>query len=107
MPDKNHFIYIIRPHKENFAETMTEEEAGVMSEHFLYLTDLMNKGKLVIAGPETSGKFGIAVFEADNLEHAKELTANDPAVKKNVVTAEIYPFRISLLIPERSEGSHR
>jgi len=76
---------------------MTGEERDIMSRHFMYLTDLMNKGNLIIAGPETSGKFGIAVFEADNLEHAKELTANDPAVKKNIVTAELYPFRISLL----------
>ncbi|HEY3250925.1 MAG TPA: YciI family protein [Ignavibacteria bacterium] len=97
MDEKKHFIYIIRPRKENFAETMTEEEAGIMSKHFVYLQDLMSKGKLVLAGPETSGKFGIAIFEAENLEHAKELTANDPAVNSGIVTAEIYPYRISLL----------
>ncbi len=97
MEEKKHFIYIIKPHKENFAQTMTDEEAGIMSKHFLYLKDLLAKGKLVLAGPELSGKFGIAIFEADNLEHAKELTSNDPAVKSGIVSAEIYPYRISLL----------
>jgi len=95
--EKKHFIYIIKPLKDNFAETMTDEEAGIMSEHFMYLKDLLVKGNLVLAGPETSGKFGIAVFGADSLEHAKELTANDPSVKNNIMTAEIYPFRVSLL----------
>jgi len=97
MEEKKHFIYIIRPHKENFAENMTEAEAEIMSNHFVYLQDLMTKGKLVLAGPELSGKFGIAIFEADNIDHAKELTANDPAVNSGIVTAEIYPYRISLL----------
>lgn len=93
----SHFIYIIKPHKENFAERATPEENEIMSKHFVYLKDLMEKGLLVLAGPETSGKFGIAIFKADSLEHAKELTANDPAVKNGIVTAEIYPFKISLL----------
>lgn len=97
MEEKKHFIYIIKPYKENFAYNMTEEEAGIMAKHFAYLKNLYDMGKLILAGPETSGKFGIAIFEADNLEHAKELTANDPAVKSGIVTAEIYPYRVSLI----------
>lgn len=97
MPEKKHFVCIKKPRKENFMETMTDEEAGIMSKHFMYLKDLLEKGNLVLAGPETSGKFGISILEADSLEHAKELIANDPAVQEGVMTAEIYPFRISLL----------
>ena len=94
--DKKHFIYIIKPVKENFNETQTPEDSKIMSDHFMYLKDLMDKGNLVLAAPETSAKFGIAIFKADSMEHAKELTENDPAVKNNVMKAEIYQIRISL-----------
>ena len=76
--EKQHFISIKRPYKENFPETMTEEEAAIMSQHFLYMKDLLDKGKLIVAGPEEGGTFGVAIFEADSLEHAKEIAANVP-----------------------------
>ena len=49
------FIYFIRPHKENFAETMTEEEGEIMGVHFEYLKGLLESSKLILAGPETTG----------------------------------------------------
>ena len=91
------FIYFIRPHKENFAETMTEEEGRVMGVHFEYLKDMLNKGKLILAGPETSGKFGIAVIETDSEDEAREIMMNDPAVMAGIVTPELYPYRVSLI----------
>lgn len=97
MPEKKQFIFFIKPHKENFAETMTEEEGMIMQEHFFYLKELLELGKLVIAGPELSGKFGMGVYETETLEEVQELLDNDPAVKSGIVTPEIYPFRVSLL----------
>lgn len=91
------FIYFIRPHKENFAETMTEEEGNIMGTHFLYLQELLKKGKLILAGPETTGKFGIAIIETETEEEAKDIMNNDPAVKSGIVTSEIYPYRVSLI----------
>src|SRR4030095_16527275 len=97
MDEKKHFICIKKPPRENFAETMTPEESQIMSQHFLYLKDLMEKGILVLAGPEISGRFGVSIYEAESIEHAKDLIANDPSVKKGLMKTEIYPFRISLL----------
>jgi uncharacterized protein YciI len=58
----------------------------------------MEKGKLVLAGPETGeGSFGIVIFEAESLEHAREIAQNDPSVKNKVMNVEVYPFRVSLL----------
>lgn len=94
---KQHFLYILKPHRENFADNMTDEEASVMSEHFNYLKDLLEKGILVLAGPETTGKFGLALVETDSEEEAKNIMDNDPAFKKNVCNATLYPYRISLL----------
>ncbi len=91
------FIYIIKPKKENFNETGTEEEFNIMSEHFLYLKQLLKDNVLILAGPELNAKFGIAVFEAENEEEAKKIMYNDPAVKKGVMNVELYPFRVSLL----------
>jgi uncharacterized protein len=76
---------------------MTEEEAAIMSQHFLYMKDLLDKGRLIVAGPEESGKFGVSIFEADSLEHAKEIAANDPVVKNNIMSVEVYPYRVSFI----------
>lgn len=91
------FIYFIRPHKENFAETMSEEEGNIMGVHFEYLKDLLDKGKLILAGPETTGKFGIAVIEAESEDEARNIMMNDPAVSSGIVSPELYPYRVSLI----------
>ena len=95
--EKLQFVYIVKPVKENFNETATEEENDVVSEHFLYLKSLLDKNILILAGPELNAKFGITVIEADSEEQAKEIMNNDPAVLNNVFTAELFPFRTSLL----------
>lgn len=91
------FIYFIRPHKENFAETMTEEEGNIMGTHFLYLQDLLKAGKLILAGPETTGKFGITILETESENEARDIMMNDPAVKSGIVAPELFPYRVSLL----------
>lgn len=90
------FVYIIRPHKENFVETATPLENEIMGSHFNYLKELLAEGKLILAGPETTGKFGLCVFEAANETEAKNILDNDPAVKAGVVSGELYPYRVSL-----------
>lgn len=91
------FIYFIRSPKENFAENMTDEEAEIMGVHFNYLREQMEKGKLILAGPETSGKFGICILNALSEDEAREIMMNDPAVKSGIVKPELFPFRVSLI----------
>ena len=91
-----HYSYVIKPHRENFVNTITEEEASVVSEHFEYLKSLLETKELVMAGRTDGGEFGIAVFECENLEHAKRLTENDPAIKKGVFIPQLYTFHIAL-----------
>ena len=76
---------------------MTEEEAAVMSEHFVYLQDLLEKEILILAGPETTGKFGLALIETESEEEARNIMNNDPAFKKGVCGVTLYPYRISLI----------
>ncbi len=92
-----YFIYVLTPNKVNFLETMNDEDSSIISEHADYLKRLLDQGKLIIAGPTLNAKFGIAVFEADSEEEAQSIMKNDPAVKKNVMSAELNPFSVSFL----------
>ncbi len=91
------YIYFIRSPKENFAETMTAEEAEIMGVHFEYLKKQMDCGRLILAGPETSGKFGICILNASSEDEAHEIMMNDPAVKSGIVKPELFHFRVSLI----------
>lgn len=90
------FLIIKRP-RENFIETMTEEEAEIMSKHFLYLQEKLKEGKLIIAGPVTTGEFGLSIVETESEEEARKIMNNDPAVVSGIMTPTIYPYRVSLL----------
>ncbi|NOS86319.1 MAG: hypothetical protein HOP31_14360 [Ignavibacteria bacterium] len=90
------FLIIKKP-RANFIETMTEEEAEIMSEHFVYLQEKLREGKLIIAGPVTTGEFGLSVVETESEEEALEIMNNDPAVISGIMTPTIYPYRVSLL----------
>ena len=97
MTAKNEFVYILKPFKDNFTETATEEDDRIMGMHFQYLSDLLNKGILIMAGPETTGKFGICILETGSEEEAREIMNNDPAVLNGISSAELYPYRVSLI----------
>lgn len=90
------FLIIKRP-RENFIETMTEEESEIMSKHFLYLQEKLREGKLIIAGPVTTGEFGLSVVETESEEEAREMMNNDPAVLAGIMKPTMYPYRVSLL----------
>ncbi len=90
------FLIIKRP-RENFIETMTEQEAEIISRHFVYLQEMLKEGKLIIAGPVTTGEFGLSIVETESEEEAREIMNNDPAVVSGIMTPTIYPYRVSLL----------
>jgi uncharacterized protein YciI len=94
------FIYQIEPTRPEMLERgPTEEETGILSEHFSYLEQLTNKGIVHLAGRTLdSGEkaFGIVVLNAETDVVAAEIMNMDPAVKHGVMTAELFPFRIAL-----------
>lgn len=90
------YIYVLKPVRSTFLHDATEEEANIVSEHFYYLQNL-NKDKTVfLAGRTEQAEFGIVILTTENLQKAEEIMSNDPVVKKNVMTAELYPFLIAL-----------
>jgi uncharacterized protein len=90
------FIYVLKPVRSTFLQDSTEEEQSIVSEHFHYLQNL-NKEKIVsLAGRTEQAEFGIVILNTESLQHAEEIMQNDPVIKKNVMTAELYPFLIAL-----------
>ena len=95
MPEWIFFLHALR---ENFAETMTEEEQAVWSEHFERLKRLLDEGQLILAGPTLgSVNTGIGIFEAPDEETAQKFLDEDPTVAGGYVRGELRPFRVSLL----------
>jgi uncharacterized protein YciI len=63
--------------------------------HREYAQGLAGQGKIVIAGPFSDGTGAIIVYEAESLEQAEALAANDPYAKSGVWTKyEIHPWDI-------------
>lgn len=102
-----HYLYKIQPVRlEMFSEGPTEAESRIVSDHFSYLKDLVERGAVILAGRTLNNdysSFGIIIFKAESEDQARETVRNDPAVKNNVMRAELYPYRIALLKAENAE----
>ena len=101
------YLYKIQPVRpEMLTEGPTETESQIVSDHFSYLKDLMERGAVILAGRTQNNdysSFGIIIFKAESEDQAREIVRNDPAVKNNVMRAELYPYRIALLKAENAE----
>lgn len=92
------WIYFIHPPRDDFAATMTDAEQAAWAEHFARLQRLLADGQLILAGP-TLGRIntGVCVFEAPDEAAARQVMAEDPAIKLGFARGELRPFRLSLL----------
>ena len=92
------WIYFIHAPRENFAETMTDEEVAVWGVHFERFQRLLAEGTIVLVGP-TLGPVntGIAILEAPDEAAARRIMDEDPVIAGGFARGELRPFRISLL----------
>ena len=92
------WIYFLHPPRDDFAATMTDEEAAVWRTHFQRFKRLLGEGTLILVGP-TLGRVntGIAIFEAPDEEAARQFMNEDPVVAGGYATGELRPFRVSLM----------
>ena len=101
MSESDQYLYKIQPtRQEMLSEGPTPEEEGVVGEHFTYLQELTARGLLILAGRTLNtdeSSFGIVIFRAFSEEAAQKVMENDPAVRQDVMKAEIFPFRIALM----------
>lgn len=92
------WIYFIHPPRDDFADTMTEEEQAVWGVHFERFRRAHKDGTLILVGPTLGPKnTGIAIFEAPDEAAARGFMEADPVIAGGFARGELRPFRVSLL----------
>jgi|SRR5581483_4943609 len=101
MSEVTHYLYRIQPTRlEMLTHGPTTEEAEIVAQHFSYLQQLTEQGVVVLAGRTLNTderSFGVVIFRADSEEAARKVMEQDPAVSRQVMRAELYPYRIALM----------
>lgn len=72
-----------------------QEKNNLFKGHMANITKLAKEGKLALAGPfmkNDRNYRGLYIFNVGTIEEAKELVATDPAVKANLLEAELTPW---------------
>jgi uncharacterized protein YciI len=68
--------------------------AQPLAEHFRYMVQLYEAGVLKLAGPFTDDTGGALLLTVKDEAQAREVVANDPAVKTRVFVSELHPWRL-------------
>jgi uncharacterized protein len=91
---KNRFLCKLIPPRPSFVQDMTEFERKVMQEHATYWNGLIDDGIAIVFGLvlDPRGAWGVGIFDVANESDARDVGANDPAVKTGGLTFEVYPM---------------
>jgi uncharacterized protein YciI len=92
------YLYLLKPARLGMLTESTPEEDEIISRHFAYLTDLTQKGAMILVGRtlnEDASAFGIAIFEAQDESAARTIMEADPAVWSGLMRAVLYPSLVS------------
>jgi uncharacterized protein YciI len=95
--EATHFIYMVHPPRPTFVQDMTQEERDIMSRHHDYLKDLLDRGKLLVAGPCLDGAFGLGILKVTDAEEARRIAEADPAVATKLMRPELHAARFGLI----------
>ncbi|MFW9779391.1 MAG: YciI family protein [Candidatus Heimdallarchaeota archaeon] len=90
------YLVIIQA-REDFPNTMTEEEKKIMSDHYATLKRYMDQDKLILAGPTLDDSGGYIILNVSSKEEAVKLMSQDPSVLAGIMTVTYHPFRVSLI----------
>jgi uncharacterized protein YciI len=92
------WVYFLHPPRDDFAATMTPDEASAFKAHFEWLDSLFDEGSLVMVGV-TGGvtNTGIGVFEAADEAEARAIVSKDPVALAGYARGELRPFDLGLL----------
>ncbi|MEX0607999.1 MAG: YciI family protein [Balneolaceae bacterium] len=78
--------------------------------HLSNIQRLAELEKLIVAGPLTQNENsyrGIFILNTDSMEEAQELLQTDPAVKENILEAELYGWYGSAALPVYLEAADK
>jgi len=94
------FLYRLQLVRGDMLQTgPTVEEQAVVAEHFVYLQNLTAQGRIILVGRTLTtdeNTMGLAIFRAESEDEARRIMNEDPAVKKGIMTATLYPFKVVL-----------
>jgi uncharacterized protein YciI len=93
----NSYIYLIHPMRHEFYHQPTALEEQVKQAHQAYLEQASSAGRLLLAGACLDETFEVVLLDAESDEVARYFMLQDPAVKHNVMMAELHPLKISLM----------
>jgi uncharacterized protein YciI len=91
------YVYMVKVVDPELFEHMDPDQEKVIEAHFLQLKKGIEEGQVALAGPCTDGVFGIVDFDAASDQEAEAYMLGDPALVAGIITAELHPFRISLM----------
>jgi uncharacterized protein len=88
----DHFVYKLIPPRATFATDMSDAEAGIMAQHIGYWRGLTDRGTAIVFGPvaDPAGVWGLAVVNAESAEDVYALGMEDPAVKSEMSTFQVF-----------------
>lgn len=107
---KTYYFGMIRAGSER--SQSNEEAAEVQKAHLANIRRLADEGLMALAGPfwnadNTNDIRGIFVYDVDSIEHADMLVDTDPAVQKNLLAVDVYPWLGSETMTYDTSGSMR
>jgi uncharacterized protein YciI len=99
--ETSEFLYLLRPRRlDMLTQGMTAKESRIVQEHVDYLEKLATQSVVLLAGrTQTADKetFGLVILTAESEGTAREIMNNDPAVREQVMTAQLFPYKIASL----------
>jgi uncharacterized protein YciI len=93
---KHYFVRLLGT-REDWPKNMTAAEEEIMGEHFVYLKELVEKGRVLMAGPVFDPVFGLVILRTQSEKEARKLMDNEPSVAGGIHTYTISEMRVSLL----------
>ena len=75
------YLYRLRAHRPDFAQTMTDDEMATMHAHVEYWRGPLADGRVLVYSPvaDPDGSWGMAVVRADSENELERLRDHDPA----------------------------
>ena len=92
-----HMLVFLKPKRDGFMESMSEQEQALMKGHASYFQKLVADGVIFIAGPVLDDQYGMVVFNSPDKPTVEAFLNQDPSVVAGIMNVEMHPFRLSMM----------
>lgn len=94
------YLYRLRAHRPDFAQTMTDAEMATMQSHIEYWRGPFREGRVLIYSPvaDPDGSWGMCVIQADSESELEVLRDSDPAFRDGVGDIDWLPLPFPVAI---------